>query len=308
MKRLMIPLDGSEFAERALAPAINLARRTNAEVHLVSVVSDLPPVPLASGDGELVSRWFEEEEARANGYLEKVADRLRGEHPGVGVSTHVRLGPVARTLEEMASKVEADLVVLTTHGRGAWQRAWLGSVADQLVRKGTRPLLLIRDGEGGSVLFSDGASPAHILVPLDGSEAAQSVLATVRELGGVPGKVSLVSVLLRPFPLATSYLPHAVSEDRLMEERKAHMEEALDGVKRALSADGLAVDTRVIVADDVAGGLLDFAERKEVDLIAMSTRGRGGVSRFFLGSVADKVIRGAAVPLLLARRNEDQST
>jgi nucleotide-binding universal stress UspA family protein len=303
MKHIMVPLDGSEFAERALEPALNLATRTGAQLHLATVVSDLPPVPLAAGDGELISQWFEEEEERARTYLSEVKGKVSAKAPGVEVNDHVQLGPVGRTLQALADEAEAELIVLTTHGRGAWQRAWLGSVADQLLRNARRPLLLIRDGDEARGLFGGDDSPRHVLVPLDGSRASETALEALPGLlGGEGSRVTLVSVLQRPFPLATTYLPHAVTDERLLEERKKRMEAYMSEVRARLAKDGLALDTRVLTADDAARALLDFTKSEKVDLIALSTRGRGGVSRFFLGSVADKLVRGAAVPVLAVRR------
>jgi nucleotide-binding universal stress UspA family protein len=304
MKRILVPLDGSEFAERALEPALNLATRTGAELHLATVVSDLPPVPLAAGDGELISQWFEEEEERARTYLSEMKGKASARAPGVEVEEHVQLGPVGRTLQAIADEAEADLIVLTTHGRGAWQRAWLGSVADQLLRNARRPLLLIREGDEARGLFEEEGSPEHVLVPLDGSRASETALdALPGLLNGVEGRqITLVSVLQRPFPLATTYLPHAVTEERLLEERKKRMEAYMSELRERLAKDGVTVDSRVLTADDAARALLDFTKGEGVDLIALSTRGRGGVSRFFLGSVADKLVRGAAVPVLAVRR------
>jgi nucleotide-binding universal stress UspA family protein len=306
MKRILVPLDGSEFAERALEPALNLAARTGAQLHLATVVSDLPPVPLAAGDGELISQWFEEEEERARAYLSEVKGKVSAKAPGTEVEDHVQLGPVGRTLQAIADEAEADLIILTTHGRGAWQRAWLGSVADQLIRNARRPLLLIREGDEARSLFQDDDSPRHVLVPLDGSKASETALDSLPELLNGAGRITLVSVLQRPFPLATTYLPHAVTEERLLDERKRRMEAYMSEVRERVAGTGATVDSRVLTGDDAARVLLDFTKGEGVDLVALSTRGRGGVSRFFLGSVADKLVRGAAVPVLAVRRPDEE--
>jgi nucleotide-binding universal stress UspA family protein len=313
MKRILVPLDGSEFAERALKPAMNMAGRSGAELHLATVISDLPPVPLAAGDAELVSEWFEEEEQRAKTYLSELRGRLSAEATGLVIGEHVRLGSVALTLVGIADELEVDLIALTTHGRGAWQRAWLGSVADQLLRKANRPLLLVRQGEDGMDLFGDEGTPRHVLVPLDGSRASETVLGALPGLIATEGgtRVTIVSVIQRPFPLATTYLPHAVSEERLLQERKKSLEKYLSEVKQKLEGEGLVVGSEVMAGDDAARALLEFVGREQVDLIALSTRGRGGVSRFFLGSVADKLVRGASVPILAVRRpagDEEEET
>jgi len=307
MERILVPLDGSEFAERALDPAVSLADRTGGEVHVVSIVSDLPPVPLASGDGELVSRWFEEEKERAETYLGGVRERLLAKGGEVNVHTHVRVGPVTASIQTLAREAEVDLILLTTHGRGSWQRAWLGSVADQLLRRAEVPLLLLRDDGSGTRPFADPGYPGHVLVPLDGSEAAEVVLSPLRSVLPREGaRVTLVSVLHQPFPLATTYLPHVVADEALVVERKERLREYMAGIEARVRELGVdRVESRVLVGDDVVEGILEFATAESVDMIAMSTRGRGGVARMLMGSVADKILRGADVPILTARRHED---
>jgi len=304
MERILVPLDGSEFAERAVSSAVDLASRSGAELHLASIVSDLPPVPLASGDGDLVSRWFDEEKERAGQYLDGVRERLSAGSPALSVTTHVRLGPVTRSLEKICKELSINLVVMTTHGRGAWQRAWLGSVADQLLRSGAVPLLLIpEEGKEPGSQKSEAGFPGHAVVPLDGSEAAESVVDLLRPLLTTGTRVTLVSVLQQPFPLATTYLPHAVTEEALMKERRVKVDEYLEKARRRVAEHGLPEpDVKVLVGDDAARSLLEFVDAEDVDLIALSTRGRGGVSRFVMGSVADKLVRGSKVPLLTARR------
>lgn len=303
MQKILIPLDGSDLAETALDPAIRLAARTGATIFLIAVVSDLPPVPLAAGDGELVSGWFKEEEERAQRYLEGVRKGILSKRPEMEVQVHVALGPVARTILAHASESQADLIALTSHGRGAWQRAWLGSIADEIIRKAQRPVLLLRNDDGSRTLFEREESPQHVLIPLDGSSAAEQVLDPLTPvLPKTGGRVTLISVLLRPFPLASTYLPHAVEEGTLLEEREHRTRAYLEEVAKRWDPSGIEVDTAVIASDDVASALLSHAETHDVDLLALSTRGRGGVSRLLMGSVADKLVRGARRPVLAVRR------
>jgi nucleotide-binding universal stress UspA family protein len=303
MDRILVPLDGSEFAETALPAAGALARRFGGSLHLASVVSDLPPVPLAAGDGELITRWFEEEEARAGEYLEGIRSRLS--ESGVGSEAHVRSGPVARTVDALATEKEVGLVVLTTHGRGSWQRAWLGSVADALIRRSGTPLLLLREEDAAAKW--EGGIPRKVVVPLDGSQEAEVALQAVRPLLA-PGtsQVDLVMVIHEPFPLATTYLPHAVSEGTLLEARKERAREYLGRLEQELAADGIAAAGHVVVASDAGKGILNHLEDAGADLVSIGTRGRGGAARLVLGSVADKVIRGAKAPILVARRPESE--
>jgi nucleotide-binding universal stress UspA family protein len=301
MDRILVPLDGSEFAETALSTAGTLAQRFGARLSMASVVSDMPPVPLAAGDGQIISRWFEEEEARAAQYLEEV--RARMAPSGVETEAWVRSGPVARTVDALATAHDVGLIVLTTHGRGAWQRAWLGSVADALIRRGGTPILLLRDKDAARSWA--GGVPRKVVVPLDGSEKGEVALETVRPLlqPGV-STVDLVLVMHEPFPLATTYLPHTIADGNLLDTRKARAQDYLDQVAAQLAAEGITAEGTVVVASDPARGILDHLEKAHADLVCIATRGRGGAARLVLGSVADKVIRGAAAPVLVSRRNE----
>lgn len=304
MNTILIPLDGSPFAETALHPGARLANRHEASLVLTTVVSDLPPVPLTAADGEMVSQWFKEEEERAEKYMSAVRERLASTFPDLSMETHVQLGPVARTLLAQAAEVDADLISLTTHGRGAWQRAWLGSVADGVLRGAKRPVLLLRDGGGSSNLFADESSPAHVVVPLDGSSASEEILGPLTSL--LPsdgGRVTLVSVVGRPFPLASTYLPHAVEEEKVSEEQKERAKVHLQEVAEEWNPLGVTVESRILVSDDIARSVLDVVDEVGADLLALSTRGRGGVGRMILGSVADKLVRGTEIPVLAVRRS-----
>lgn len=304
MKRLLVPLDGSKFAETALPMAADLARRFGGEVHLTSVVSDLPPVPLAASDGALVSEWFRDEEERASRYLEDRSEGMAGD--GISsVESHVRSGPVTRTVQAVAAEVDVDLYVLTTHGRGAFQRAWLGSVADGLIRRSERPALLLRGGE--DEVRWEGGIPRRVVVPLDGSKPAETALQSVRPLLDQERTVvELVMVIHQPFPLATTYLPHAATENQLLAARKEQAAGYLGEVAEGLRADGFRVETTVHVAADAGSGVLERMDAGKADLVAVATRGRGGATRFVLGSVADKIIRAARIPVLVARRPPEE--
>lgn len=304
MNKILIPLDGSTFAETALHPAARLANRHEASLVLMTVVSDLPPVPLTAADGEMVSRWFEEEQERAEKYMSAVRERLASTFPDLSMEPHVQLGPVARTLLAQAAEADADLISLTTHGRGAWQRVWLGSVADGVLRGSKRPVLLLRDGDVSSNLFAAESSPAHVVVPLDGSSASEEILGPLTSL--LPrdgGRVTLVSVVGRPFPLASTYLPHAVEEEKVSEEQKKRAKVHLQEVAEQWNPLGVTVEPRILVSDDIARSVLDVVDEVGADLLALSTRGRGGVGRMILGSVADKLVRGTEIPVLAVRRS-----
>src|SRR5947209_4970021 len=144
-RTLLVPLDGSSFAEHALPAALAIARRAGARLNLVSVIT---PLAEAYVEGLYFSTADLEAhlEGRQRTYLEAVASRLR-ERVDVPIGTTVLHGDVAATVGQAIVADKVDLVVLATHGRGPLGRFWLGSVADELIRHATSPLLLIRPAE-----------------------------------------------------------------------------------------------------------------------------------------------------------------
>jgi nucleotide-binding universal stress UspA family protein len=187
---------------------------------------------------------------------------------------------------------------MTTHGRGTFARAWLGSVADGLVRHAIMPVLLVRPGEqppgaGVEHVFH------HVLVPVDQSEVAEEVLACAVALGE-PGvtRFTLLRVvpptLLSGHELAT-HGAHADPAD--LEEARSLAE--LNTIAGVMRARGIPIEAQVVRHPQPARGILEYAGDHGIDAIAMATRGREGLSRLLLGSVTDKVLRGTTLPILL---------
>ena len=292
-KQIMVPLDGSTFAEAALPLALALSRKTRAGIHFVSV---LEPTPAFDYD-----EWEAAARAWSEGYLDNVAGRVRGESGGA-VTTGLRSGQVVETLLTEAGAKHADLVVMATHGRGALSRAWLGSVADALLRQAKMPVLFVRPSEGPAPA-SVPAGTETILIPLDGSDLSEEALEHATELGELFGSAyHLTRVVANFIDIASPYTPHTMQMNQnILADAKAsaieYLEERADHMRRR----GLRVTTSVAVDAQAGHGILSEAEAVGCDLIAMATHGRSGMGRLVLGSTADKVLRGTHVPLLLYR-------
>lgn len=144
-RRLLVPLDGSALAEKALAHAQELARLFGSELILLRVVVSpytlvAPDLILAGADPDLPAL-----RANAEAYLRSVASRLEGQ--GVTVRTVVCDGPVAETILDQAQAQDADLIVMSTHGRSGVRRWVYGSVAERVLQGAACPVLLIRAAE-----------------------------------------------------------------------------------------------------------------------------------------------------------------
>jgi nucleotide-binding universal stress UspA family protein len=221
------------------------------------------------------------------------------------VSTAVLTGAdVVGVLEAHREEIRAGLTVLASHGRGPVARAWLGSVADRFVRTSSAPVLLVRAADEAPEpdLASD-LPLTRVLVPVDGSRRSEAALEPATELAGPDGvEYTLLRVVESPHALGSLWFPHAVelTEEQVESVRDAAQGEA-DATARTLADRGYAVEPIVEFGAPVAAVVLDVAARRTPDLIAISTHGRGGVRRLLLGSVADKVVRGAECPVLVVR-------
>lgn len=147
----------------------------------------------------------------------------------------------------------------------------------------------------------------HILVPLDGSQFSETAVPAVVELASRFGsKVTLIVVIQTPTILAYGYGPGYA--DLLITLRKEARREAvayLEKHRRWLKAKGLNVQVKINEMEPVADAILNTVEATHADTIVMSTHGRGGVRRWVYGSVADRVLRHATVPVLLIRPNDN---
>jgi nucleotide-binding universal stress UspA family protein len=306
-KTLLVPLDGSPFAEHALPVALAIARRGHAEIRLVSVVT---PLAEAYVEGMYFSTADLEQQlaTQQQTYLEAVRGRLR-QRGEVAVKTQALHGDVAVTLNHLIDQGGIDLVVMATHGRGAFRRFWLGSVADEMIRHVTVPLLLVRPDEQPVALERE-PELGKVVIALDGTPLAEQVIEPAVTLAGLmpSASVTLMRAIHPVVPIDTTPdVPETESEARHLVEQVQQMqaklrsdaESYLEGVAGRLRGRGLAVQTEVVVEDQPAAAILHEAEKTRAGLIAVATHARRGLSRLMLGSVADKVVRGAHTPVLV---------
>jgi nucleotide-binding universal stress UspA family protein len=282
-RSIIVPVDGSKLAEGAIAYALALAERVRSKVRFVLVYPEQYPPLLIEP---------------ANVYLKELTQQYR-ERLGDSLSSIILNGPVAPSLVKHVREIGADLVVMTTHGRGGLRRAWLGSVTDELIRTIEIPLMVVRPQEN-EVLH-----PFHvrqILVPLDGSllaEVAVEPALAVAKLWNA--EISLLQVV-HPAVVPTDVaLPQAGGyDDELTANRRDSAQEYLQHVISCVRTPGARVSgTAVVGIPAVARTVLDLAKPEHIDLIAMATHGRGGLGRLVLGSTTDKVVRAAEVPVLV---------
>ena len=307
-KKILVPLDGSTFAEQALPRAGALAAAHHASVVLVTVHH--VPTPNFAPDGVWLDVSGLEAELRnqQQQYLEKIAAELRNKL-SIVVNVELLDAPVTASICAYAQEHDVDLIALTTHGRTGFSRAWLGSVADGIVRHSVVPVLMLRPHVNGSSpppdTKNDGAFN-RILVPLDGSHEAELAIHHAAALGRASNANYVLARIVAPVPIVPTNVPldfiatglpvDSVATARCLLEARLYL--AVKVV--ALKSNGCAspVETQVRLASEVAPALIALAESEAVDAIAMTSHGRGA-SRLFVGSVADKILRGTTSAVLL---------
>jgi nucleotide-binding universal stress UspA family protein len=285
VKRILVPLDGSRLSEAIVPLAEALARDYDAELLLVRALRSL---------GTPEAEVHAQEEAET--YLRGIAGGLEARR--LPVTWKVWYDEPDRAIADAARFNAVDLVAMSTHGRGGLTRLLFGSVAESLVRRAPAPVLLVR----GELSWQPGGL-GKILVPLDGSDLSEAVLPVV---AGLAGPFDLAIQLLRviePMPYAAPELSLARTEEivRLQED---DAEGYLAKVGMPLEAKGCHV-TRTIVRGLPVDAIVRAASEGGAGLIAMSTHGRSGFGRLLLGSVAERVLRAAPVPVLLWKAPAD---
>jgi nucleotide-binding universal stress UspA family protein len=302
IKRIMVPLDGTRFAEAALPYAMALAGRDGADLQLVTVWEPVGELVASADWVQQLATWEESRRAESRRYMAEVSRQV-GEVLGKPVSIKYLLGHAQDELARAASQLEMDLVVMATHGHGPVNRVWLGSVADRYVRHGSVPVLLIRPAEEmPEVELSPAKAFQKILVPLDGSTLGEQVLRRSLLLGSNPmaTEITLLTVVRFPLPMATPEGGVVLDSEGFLRAQTEAAQVHLARMADHIAPWGCKVSTQVIASPVTWKAIVDFATSGRYDLIAMATHGRGGAARFLLGSVTDKVMRSSPVPTLLA--------
>ena len=303
---LLVPLDGSRFSEHTLPLAAALSRSSGARLHLAHVHRDHPPDGLLSNtqfqyEGVDMEDYEEQHRIEERDYLESVAEKVKAE-TDLAPELILLEGEVADALEQYAHRSGPALILMTTHGRTGVSRAWLGSVADVLIRRTHLPVLLVRPSD--SAEEPDATTVQHILVTLDGSALAEKILVTAQQVALAMGSsITLLNVVQPVVHVAARALPLPAGH---LEERKLRAQRYLEGVAERLRREGVDVDARVVVDAAPATAILAAAQVVGADMVAMSTHGHHGFTRALLGSVADKVLRASQVPVLLERPTMNQ--
>lgn len=256
---VMVPLDGSEKDDRALAAGAAVAELAGAPLHLVHV---------------------DDESADSRSELARSAARLPLRAARGVTTAHLRGERVAPELVRHAAESCATVIVMATRAPGAVDRALHDSIADEVMRESTCPVVLVPPGT--DYMRDKDVQLGRVLVPLDGSALAERALDFLLALPAARGlELALLEVVA----------PHA--------DREPAVDRLAATAGRLREAGIRTVEYDVCESDDAADAVCAAVRETLVDMIAMSSRGHGGLRRLVLGSVAQGVVRATEVPVLL---------
>lgn len=304
---ILLPHDGSELADSTVPYAVALQRATGAPVELLRVLEELKPI-YDSGSRQLI--WIDPEHPRAEAahseLLDPVATRLAED--GIKPKQVIRVGDPRHEILKEAEALDRPLILLASHGRGGLSRVVFGSVATGLLRAAPGPVLIVRARDASDQPKQ--VALKKILVPLDGSQLSETALPFAVELArGAGAQLQLVRVaetFRDEIPQNAPNLFASASYKSMLERFETQEQETRDylsSVSERLSGDSINVTTEALSGDpyrEIAG----LSEREPTDLIVMATHGRGGITRWFYGSVADRLLTTTTLPILLVRPAE----
>ena len=307
-QRMLVPLDGSATAEVVFIYAKELAGRLDLEVVLLHVA--------APGEDELTPM--------RRAYIERAADTVRRQaravQKGTGVSSggkpvrvrgELTTGYPAEEILRYADEKAVTLILMATHGGSGVKRWSLGSVADKILRASKVPVWLIRSRVAEEPV-SDQWTMKTMLVPLDGSELAESVLPHVEILAKQQGAEPIEVVLLRVCepPAAPIYYGADLAEvpfnwgqfvQQETDRGKKAAKEYLAKIEKRLKDSNISRVRAEVLVGRATDTIVDYAKKNPFDLIIMATPGRSGLRRLVYGSVAANVLHGVSSPIFLVK-------
>lgn len=327
--RIIVPLDGSDRAERVIPVAARIARASNGSIILLRVVT----IPFEIGSqvvplSGFSSTTLENDIKTARNYLSAIS--RRDELDGIGLKMKVLTGSAAQKILEVVEDEQADLIVMCSHGDTGIKRFMLGSVAQKLARNSIIPVLVLRqDGSVPVSSYPDHLRPLRAMmavVALDGSTLAETALLPAASLvmalaAPARGSLQLTRVVELPIIVreAGDQGKHTYSEsldmharDDAIREAKTYLGSLVDQLQNGPLKDAdITLTWSVAIGHDVAEALIKAAESGEdvegtsvfggCDLLVLATHGRGGLERWVLGSVTEHILGATRLPLFIVR-------
>ena len=297
-EKILLPLDGSQSAEVAIPYVEYLVRRLGSEIILLHACrSEQKPY-----------------HHMHQIYLDHIASRMQRQirkglpsNMELRIRTEILVGEPADVVCDYVVENRITMVVLAAIG-GSGIKMWLlGNVADKIVRAVNVPTLIIR-AKNVRPLSGKKGSINRILLPLDGSDASKLSVPYALELAKkLKAGITLFGMAENAYYYSThiSFTPYsartAAEYTRMDAAAERNVRGYLTGVEKELRKEGVRVTHVVTLGIAPARDILEQENKTNADLVVMATRGRSSISGWFFGSVAEKVLRGGELPLLLVK-------
>ena len=284
-ERILVPLDGSHSAEIVLPYVIEIAARSGADIMIVSV---------------------SESATDTTAYMQRVSAQVQEDlkewgAPEIKVNTEVLTGKPEMELLRYAGENNISLIAMASRGTSGQTQWLLGNITAKILRASQHPVLLIREA-AHTLSIEDKRLIQRILVPLDGSKIGEAAVPSTAALARALGAELILFEAVAPIRVSTAQFEDSWA-DIIQQDEEAKRDATaiyLEEVAKPLRGSGLSVSI-AISSGSPADQIIDYAEAKTVDLIAMSTHGRSGIGRWVFGSVTDKVLHAGNTAVFVVR-------
>jgi nucleotide-binding universal stress UspA family protein len=301
-KKMLVPLDGSKTAEVVLPYVKELAGRLDLNIYFLHIDN-------SSG---------KEQQDVYQSYITDIASQLKqkavevqretGTSKTIETSGEVVTGHTAEEIIQYANKKDVDMILLSTHGHSGIRQWAMGNNADKVLRKSHIPVLLVRAVIPEEIIHAEWCR-RMLIVPLDGSQTAESVLPHVETLAKQRSSEDIKVTLIRicepvfvtaDYPEASMQLTWDEHVKRMQDHAKEIAAQYLIKIQKRLEYSGISVSSLVLMGK-AADEIINFAQKNQPNLIVMSTHGYSAINRWEYGNVADKILYGVPSPVFLVR-------
>jgi nucleotide-binding universal stress UspA family protein len=294
-EHILVPLDGSKLAECVLPHVVAMARAFEAKATLLRVL-ERERVPAEQGFVDPLGWYMGSAEAHA--YLDGIGARMH--ELGLEVETSVVEGQAAQQIIGFARRGNADLLILSSHGRSGLSGWNVSGVVQKTIMRAYLPVMIVRAYQPAPGKL-DGVRYPRIVIPLDGSRRAECVLPLATKIARSHGSELLLAHVVRR--VGIPYLGAPEPEDealvaQVMNRNRVEAGNYLDRLKPRVDAD---VQTHLLIDDSAAGALHDLIEQEEASLVILSAHGYSGTTKWPYGSMVINLIGYGTTPLLIVQ-------
>ena len=294
-EHILVPLDGSTLAECVLPHVAAVARAFEARVTLLQVL-EREKAPALQGFVDPLGWYMGSAEARA--YLDGLAGRIREAVPRT--ETAVTEGRAAEQIIEFARRSNADLLVLSSHGRSGLSGWNVSGVVQKTIMRAYLPVMIVRAYQPAAAGLDEAEYP-RILIPLDGSRRAECVLPLATKIARPHGSELVLAHVVRQIGIPYLGIPNPEDEalvEQMMERSRAEAASYLDRLKPRVDAN---VRTQLLIRDSAASALHDLIAQEDISLVVLSAHGYSGTTKWPYGNLVINLIGYGTTPLLIVQ-------